>query len=310
MLQRSFSRQFSCSRRGISLIDVLASLAIISVLLALMIPTLGAGRKEAGVTQCMSNLKVIARTGMTYSNDHAQQMGCGNRPTLPWHLGFNSPWGSVGLVSEFIYGGYRTPVDTGEFPDADYRIIPTEYRPFNKYIAPGIAGQSPLRQYVCPADGWEGTPTVGQGFPNIDEVFSSWEANGNSYAINWYWVEGSPDGDYVYGDIQAMHAYGTAMLSKKIGASASKFVVFMEAAMNAYMYDAGPPSGSHGESLIQTLGQGWHGKHSTYSMAMWDGHAEYRFIDTRYTSDYGYNTWPELDTYWPPVGMALADRED
>ncbi len=310
MQPRFFSRPSPYARRGISLIDVLASLAIILVLLAILVPAIGAGRKEAGVAQCMSNLKAITATGMMYSDDHAKQFGGGNRPTLPWHLGFYSPWGSFGLITEFVYGGYKTTTDAGEFPDADVRIVPTEYRPFNKYIAPGIAGTSPLRQYVCPADMSGGTPTVGDpGSLDPENGFSSWEANGNSYAINWYWVERAPNSDNIYSDIQAMHAHGTAMLSKKIGASASKFVVFMEAAMNAYMYDARPPNWPEPSPL--SPGMGWHGRHSTYAMAMWDGHAEYRFIDTRYTSDYGYDTWPEPNTQWPLwAGKHQADRED
>ncbi|MBU0718448.1 MAG: prepilin-type N-terminal cleavage/methylation domain-containing protein [Planctomycetota bacterium] len=310
MQQQPSSRLLAYPRRGTTLLEVLASLAIISVLLALVIPAVSAGRKEAGVTQCLSNLKGIATTGLLYSKDNAERLGLESFPALPWHLGFDTPWGSVGLISEFIYGGYRTTAVAPGVPEnADFRIIPTEARPFNKYIAPGIGGTSPLRQYVCPADGWERTPTVGEEPPEADESISSWEANGNSYALNWYWVEGSPSYD-VYSSLDEMHAYGTAMLSKKIGALASKFVVFMEGAMNAYMYDARPPDGSEGESPIQTLGMGWHGRHSTYSMAMWDGHAEYRFIDTRFTSDYGYNTWPEPNTPWPQFKKNLAGREE
>ena len=70
--------------------------------------------------------------------------------------------------------------------------------------------------------------------------------------------------------------------------------------MNSYMLDARPPDGSDGESCLQALGDGWHGKFSKYAMVMLDGHAEYRFIDTRFCRGAGYDTWPEANT---PSGL-------
>ncbi|MBU0718446.1 MAG: type II secretion system protein [Planctomycetota bacterium] len=287
-------------RRGITLLEVLASLAIISVMLATLIPAVSATRGEARLSQCLSNLKMIAATAGMYSTDNASSP-IGGRPTQPWHLGFDTPWGSVSLISEFVYGGFKATAVDSDYPeDADFNRIPVEGRPFNKYIAPGITGKATLRQYICPADGWNVTQIVSEpGWPPlVDTTYSAWEVLGNSYAINWYWVEGSPGGSWIYGDIDDMHGYGSAMLSQKVGAAASKFVLFMENAMNAYAHDAQPPEGS--QSSYGYLGMGWHGRHSTYSMAMWDGHVEYRFIDTRYTSDYGYELWPEPATLWPP----------
>ncbi len=294
----AFSFQ-SYQRRGITLIDVLASLAIISVMLALFIPALSATRGEARVAQCQSNLKVIAATAGMYSTDNAASP-IGGAPTSPWHLGFYPLGHSVNLASEFVYGGYQTAIEAGDIYGADYHLVPTEYRPFNKYIAPGISGKHPLRQYVCPDDTMNYSIYVGgsggEG-PLVDTSYASWEAYGNSYAINWWWVDGASGNYQVYSDIDEFHRYGSAMLSQKVGAAASKFVLFMEHAMNAYLYEAVPPGGSfpHGYT-----GMGWHGRHSTYSMAMWDGHVEYRFIDTRFTSDYGYELWPEPTTLWPP----------
>jgi hypothetical protein len=86
------------------------------------------------------------------------------------------------------------------------------------------------------------------------------------------------------------------MLRLKVGGSAAKFVIFMENSMNSYMLDARPPDGSDGESCLQDLGTGWHGAYSKYAMAMLDGHAEYRYIDTRYTSSEAYELWPEPGT--------------
>jgi len=82
------------------------------------------------------------------------------------------------------------------------------------------------------------------------------------------------------------------MLQAKTGGDAAEFVLFMEGMMNAYTADARPPDGSQGQSQLQMLGDGWHGKFSMYSVGFYDGHAEYRFFDTRYTTGPGYDLWP------------------
>jgi hypothetical protein len=70
------------------------------------------------------------------------------------------------------------------------------------------------------------------------------------------------------------------------------FPLFWEDTLDAFMHDAKPPDGSEGASLLQFLGVGWHGKISVYSAAFMDGHADYRFFDTRYTRGPGYNIRP------------------
>ena len=95
-----------------------------------------------------------------------------------------------------------------------------------------------------------------------------------------------------------MNDFGSAMLQKKAGAAASEFILFMEGMMDAYIYDARPP-GYSPPSELQVLQVGWHGKLSWYTMGFYDGHAEYRFLDTRYSNGPGYDIWPEQDTQWP-----------
>ena len=62
------------------------------------------------------------------------------------------------------------------------------------------------------------------------------------------------------------------------------------------MMNARPRDGSQGQRELQKLGVGWHKKYSKYSMGFLDGHAEYRFIDTRFTDHTGATSWPEPDT--------------
>lgn len=288
--------------QGMTLLEILTVISVIAVLLAMLVPALHAVHEDDKIATCQNNLRQIAITAGMYSDDNSSGMR-GARPTLPWSLASDRVPHSctISYFSEYIYGGFQAPLQNGDYPDSDVYCISDEYRPFNKYIAPGICGSAVIRQYICPSDTFTVTPLIGtQGIPpKIEERYSSWEVNGNSYPLNWYWLNAPPmNGGEKYWDLPCMSAYGSAMLSKKAGGAASEFIVFMEGAMSAYLYDAQPPD-SPTPSPLQMLGVGWHGRLSMYCVAMWDGHAEYRFVDTRYTSGEGYELWPERGTQWP-----------
>jgi prepilin-type processing-associated H-X9-DG protein len=154
----------------------------------------------------------------------------------------------------------------------------------------------------------------GGGFNNVPAVQpqSAWDINGMSYAINWYWAEGPPwdggssvyDGPSTNDTTTYMHAAGGAMLSKKVGGAAARFAIFYENLMNGFMYSARPPNsisqGLYGRVYApsQLIGQlvGWHKKVSRYNIGFFDGHAENRFVDTRFTHHEGMTTWPEPNT--------------
>jgi len=181
----------------------------------------------------------------------------------------------------------------------DVRRILTHLRPFNKYIAPGFC-QGPIATYICPSDQSVVTPSPETPCspPLVRENRSSWSSNGNSYAINWNWLESEPWSSKraISQDVSTIFAAGSEMLNLKVGGAASEFILFMENPMNAYLQEARPSDGSLGESCLPDLATGWHKKISKYSAAYLDGHAAYRFYDTRYTSGPGYDIWPEPNT--------------
>jgi hypothetical protein len=284
----------------------MASITVVLAAAAVLYPAIGSGRRAANVAVCLNNLQTITATSAFYSKDNERPGGRGG-PTQPWWVDAREY--TFTYISEYVYGGYQPQIDNPHYPDSDTYLIPTERRPYNKYIAPAVSGRFAIRDYICPADKSCATPLIGSGGipPVVEERFSSWEANGNSYAINWYWTNGAPGGGYVgtlYDNPATpkyecnMNDFGGAMLQKKVGGAAAEFVLFTEGMMNAYMYDARPP-GYQPPSALQMLQVGWHGKLSMYSMGFYDGHAEYRYLDTRYSSGPGYDTWPEPDTTWP-----------
>jgi prepilin-type N-terminal cleavage/methylation domain-containing protein/prepilin-type processing-associated H-X9-DG protein len=291
-----------------TLIELLVVISIIAVLISVLLPALVMAREAANVAMCGANLREITNTGVNYSQDN-DPTGSGSYPTQPWWV--DAQEYSFNYMSEFVYGGSQTAVDNPHFPNSDVFKIPTERRPFNKYIAPGQTGKSPVKQFVDPSDKTCATPLVGSGGvpPLIEERYGSWEVNGNSYAINWYWENGNfgPSGAHynpLYNDKNTpkyecnMNDEGSAMLSKKVGGAAAEFIIFMEGMMNAYMYDARPP-GSTVQSELQMLQVGYHRKLSVYNIGFYDGHAEYRYLDTRYSNGPGFNLWPASDTAWP-----------
>ncbi len=286
---------------GFTLLELLVVMSILALLMAILVPSLSSGKDTANTGKCLANLRELGLAAGCYMDD-------AGKATQPWHLGWwKAPSGKpVNLISEHVYGGFKTSVPHPEWgTDTDMYVVPTSARPYNAYLAPGIE-QGPIGLYVCPSDKNNTTPNVNDRCrpPILDDVYSAWVVNGTSYAINWYWFEGPPwyAPPEWYGELGRMSAAGSEMLRMKVGGAASRFVLFMENGMNAYMLDARPPDGSLGVSCQDKLGVGWHRKFSKYAMAMLDGHAEYRFIDTRFVCDQSFTIWPE-----PGTGLGFDD---
>jgi prepilin-type N-terminal cleavage/methylation domain-containing protein len=295
-------------RRAFTLIELLVVIAIIATLISILLPALSMAKESSNMTKCCANLREISKAATMYSSDN-DTSGYGSFPSQPWHLSWQYPTpmcppippippaATANLISEFIYGGFQTSIQNPDFAgyQCDMMQYWTEWRPYNKYISPSTTGRSPIKNWCCPSDKSNSTPLVGSPGqePIVEDKYSSWQVNGNSYAINWYWYEDPMfDTTRDYGDWCQMQADGSKMLKQKVGASAAEFVTFMENTMNAYMMDARPPNGSEGQSPLQKLGMGWHRRISWYVTGFYDGHASYTFHDTRYTRGPGWNIRP------------------
>lgn len=276
-----------------TLLELLVVIAIIAIIIAILLPALSGAREAANVAYDLANLGKLNETTSMYINDAAV-------PNLPWYVadfGFRG----INTVTEYSWGGFQHTIPNPDprFSMPDTMLLKTSERPYNKYIAKGVDGTAPIKSYICPSDKTWITPLVGSslppGLPNPD-AYSSWQVQGNSYAINWYWLQGPPwNGEPGwYDSIASFSQAGQEMLSRKLGGEAAKFVVFTESCMNYFMYDARPRSGNYGVSELQYLGPGWHRKWSTYSLGFLDGHAEFRYVDTRFSDDTGFDIWPTI----------------
>lgn len=279
--------------RAFTLIEVLVVVAISALLISILLPALSSAKEAANVTKCLANLREIAATANMYMDDEGY-------PAQPWHMGGDPALGPSDQLTEYVYGGFMVPEAHPVFGSKiDVRKILTHVRPFNKYIAPGFC-QGPIATYICPSDRFVDTPSPNDPceLPIRAEGRSSWSSNGNSYAINWNWLEAEPWSSKrsFSQDVAIISAAGSEMLNLKIGGPASEFILFMENPMNAYIQEARPRGGELGDSCQTELTTGWHKKMSKHSAAYLDGHAEHRYYDTRFTSGPGYDVWPEPNT--------------
>ncbi|NDC75474.1 prepilin-type N-terminal cleavage/methylation domain-containing protein [bacterium] len=58
------------SRRAFTLIELLASIAIIGLLAGLLVPLTGAARNKARAAQCLSNMRQVGAATLLYVNEH------------------------------------------------------------------------------------------------------------------------------------------------------------------------------------------------------------------------------------------------
>src|SRR5579864_8384651 len=70
--KRRISMRRPSNRAGFTLIELLVVVAIISLLIAILLPSLSAARNQAKQTRCLSNLHGIGQAYAAYSADYQQ----------------------------------------------------------------------------------------------------------------------------------------------------------------------------------------------------------------------------------------------
>ncbi len=88
-------------RRAFTLIELLVVVAIIAILAALLLPTIGMVRDAAKNTGCMANLRQISMAYVAFAGDHANNLPNSN-------LGPNRNQPDPAQVSDYIPTTYRT----------------------------------------------------------------------------------------------------------------------------------------------------------------------------------------------------------
>ncbi|MGD8451686.1 MAG: prepilin-type N-terminal cleavage/methylation domain-containing protein [Phycisphaerae bacterium] len=142
-------------RDGFTLIELLVVVAIIGVLLAILLPALGAARQRAKRVRCTSNLRQIAIGWTLYLEEEAEWVFPTHTQNIRWFYG--------GKVEIYAVGG-PTPLNP---------------RPVNRYVGLDPYGNSTAEVFHCPAD-------IGAlNLPDTGSIgHSTYDYMGNSYPLN------------------------------------------------------------------------------------------------------------------------------
>lgn len=232
---------------GFSLIELLLVIAVLSALLAILLPALDRARASARRVKCGANLKSIGTAWLTY-------LGAEN------DCFYQAPWAQL-----YYGGGWEGAVA----PLMRLRNARPWPRPLNRYVAisDSTAGAGPLASvFQCPADSGG---AEGYGTAEIYRLF------GNSYAANIYLI----------GDIQ-IPTHTSNSIRAELHGEINKRLMHMTAAMVTNPPQEVILAGDYGwQNQALDLGSDtareqaeWHRKADCYNVVFVDGHVSFQEI--------------------------------
>lgn len=300
-----------------TLIELLVVIAIIAMLISILLPALNSAREQGRKTVCLTNMRSI---GMAVN----QYLGNDEQENLPWtyiygpdqRTGQPSPWPDgvdeafpqgARFVSSYTWGGQiaTKPYSDDARSHGDFWVTPAEVRPLNAYLDASATGRAAIKVTQCPGDRSAVSPRVGDRTqhdqaPIQDEGSrTSYEAYGNSYSINWFFME---EPDLTGWRLRNLFDHGKhSIWMNRNGSRASEWVIMWENQVDQLLDGATISMGGR-------LGGGWHRRFSNHTFLFLDGHVEHHYFDTRSVWGEGwrvYRKWTLFNLppfYNPPWG--------
>lgn len=299
-------------RPAFTVIELLVVMAVISLLIAILVPYLRATREQARRIKCMANLRTVLLGSAMYVDDQQGQQ------LYPWyqippHKGY-----SPSVVTPWVFGGFRAIKPHEKDLYMDSSLYPAQVRPLNKFIDRTAQadpfnfndrGRDIISSFICPSDRSSTTTYIGDpGEPPMDEeVHSSWEANGSSFSLNTRWLQGYVGFDFTPSihDPAKFSELSSRIARHLVGGNASQFVLWAEQGFYGATYNAKPYGLVDDEDAPPSLPQvnGWHRKFSSWTLGFADGHVAHGFFDTR-------NIYGMGGTIWQPCFNDFQDSGD
>ena len=176
------SQQPVATPRAFTLIELLIVIAIISLLLSILLPSLSQAREESRRTVCQSNMRMIGAAVNGY-------LGNDGEDNLPWTfiagldpgprciMPYTSEDGrTVQVSSSYTWGGMISPRPFQGEGSYDYCLVPPDIRPLNTYMNSGASGKADVRSVQCPGDRSAVSPFMNREVPplQIESAEPSW----------------------------------------------------------------------------------------------------------------------------------------
>ena len=249
----------STHRHGTTLIELMVVVAVISVLVASALPGLGKARRMAGRVACQANLKQLATTWASYTednNDRYFQLRGATRAQL-------------------AYGGWKGFWGWSPRPLNPYVGLPAQVK---NDLGEATVSEQSAKLFRCPSD--RGGPTVFLG--------SAYEEFGTSYITN-AWLVGNGTIPIRPGYCPDLHTAMQPRLAKLKQGQVD------EPSRLILMGDYG---WWNQREITRTQRTEWHGRACYHNLAFVDGHVEFLRVrkGLYYTSTYRVLPFSDLDS--------------
>jgi len=300
-IRKSGRGDHSGAGSAFTLIELLVVIAIIALLIAILMPSLEAARRQSKQSACLAHIKGIASSSRVYEADDPQGWGIPVHPaqytqntTDPTFIGAYEWGGKSGIGRPTYLGEGTDPLNSkygtkAGFGPATRPMNEILYKGgFKDHLKPQLFRAGALTDtrlkldlFVCPAD--DGPPRGGHCREWVEsDGVSSYDHFGNSFAANVFMVA-SGDGGLMHSNSPYMRPITrvptparTIYYEENIGrwAWACRREICELGGVNPGV-DPGPTKAI----------RGWHGRDWTYDRAFVDAHAEVQKVFIEGTQD-------------------------